>query len=120
MAKRTTLLFEDEALLRGIKEQAILEKSSMNQYILDLIKEDLRNKVGAKVIKKYSDGTTEEMEMWSMYDASNEFNDCVRRITEPSFTENGVYPTKILESVELYEKDKKVGEAPSSGPVDGH
>lgn len=115
MAKRTTLIFEDEALLRGIKEQAILEKVSMNQYILDLIKADLREKVGGKIVKNFSDGTSEETEMWSMYDAHNEFNDCLKRITEPSFTEDGLTPSKVLESVELFEKGKKVGSIPPSG-----
>ena len=114
MAKKATLVFDDESLLRGVREQAILENKSMSQYIQDLIRDDLRQKVGCKIVKRYTDGTTEETEMWSLYEAGNTFTDAVNQIRNPMFTEDGQTATKILDSIEVYEKGEKVAESPNS------
>ena len=112
MAKRTSLVFEDENLLRGVREQAIVAGTTMNQYIQDLIRDDLRDKVGCKIVKHYSDGTTDETDLWSKYDATNEAYKCQQLINEPSFTEDGQTPLlRRLESWELYEKGEKIGES---------
>ena len=106
--KKATLVFDDDGLLLGVREQAILEGKTMSQYIQDLIRDDLREKVGCKIVKRYTDGSIDEMEMWSMYDASNVFSDGVNQIQNPSFTNDGQSTTKILESIEVYEKGKRV------------
>ena len=109
MAKRTSLVFEDENLLRGVREQAIMAKIPMNQYIQDLIREDLRKKVGCKLIKIYDDGSREESELWSRYDAANAIKDCVNQMKNPAFTLDGqTAVTKRLADWEMWEHDELI------------
>ena len=108
MAKRTSLVFDDEGLLRGVKEQAILQGVPMNQYIQDLIRADLREKVGCRLVKIYDDGTREENDLWSRYDAVNAVHECQQQRANPSFTLDGQTLAPRLIDWKLYEKGELV------------
>lgn len=78
------MVFEDESLLMGLREQAINSDKTMAEYVQDLIRQDLRRKVGYKLTVTYEDGTTTTEDLWTIVSVKSMQSILGKVIDDPS------------------------------------
>lgn len=101
--QRASIGFKDRYMLAGAKAAAKEQGKTFSEYVTELIGEDLKKRLGYRIVAHYSNGKThEETEFYSYTDLMESVNAYGQIWVQGEPTYDGSY----LTAFEVYEHDK--------------
>ena len=102
-----TISFSDRRLFEGMKNAAIEQSIGVGEYVMELIKADLVERCGYKIVEHFDDGTS--LETTDIYSKAD-LDECIAYVegihsSGIEIYDNGV----IITGYEVYEKGILIG-----------